>query len=211
MSSGTVAAPGTGTATAGRARRQPLLRRIPRPDWATATLALLCYVPLLFTQPGKIGADTKQYLYLDIDKMLSRAPYMWDPHVGMGTVTHQNIGYLLPMGPWYWFFSHIGVPTWIAERLWTGTLLFAAATGVMYLLRTFGWSRRAMFVAGLAYGMSPYVLEYEARISAILMPWAGLGWLLGTVVRGLRVAADAGNAAHPPSRLARWRILRSLR
>lgn len=130
---------------------------------------------------------------------------MWDPHVGMGTVTHQNIGYLLPMGPWYWFFSHIGVPTWIAERLWTGTLLFAAATGVMYLLRTFGWSRRATFVAGLAYGMSPYVLEYEARISAILMPWAALGWLLGTVVRGLRVAADAGNAANPPGRLARWR------
>ena len=191
MSSGTVAAPGTGSATAGRARHQPLLRRIPRPDWAIATLVLLCYVPLLFTQPGKIGADTKQYLYLDIDRMLSRAPYMWDPHVGMGTVTHQNIGYLLPMGPWYWFFSHIGVPTWIAERLWTGTLLFAAATGVMYLLRTFGWSRRATFVAGLAYGMSPYVLEYEARISAILMPWAALGWLVGLTVVFMPLALRA--------------------
>ena len=27
---------------------------------------------------------------------------MWDPNIGMGTVTHQNIGYLFPMGPFYW-------------------------------------------------------------------------------------------------------------
>ncbi len=27
---------------------------------------------------------------------------MWDPNVGMGTVTHQTIGYVFPMGPYYW-------------------------------------------------------------------------------------------------------------
>ena len=27
---------------------------------------------------------------------------MWDPNIGLGTVTHQNIGYLFPMGPFYW-------------------------------------------------------------------------------------------------------------
>jgi arabinofuranan 3-O-arabinosyltransferase len=177
-----------------------LLRRLRGSNPGTWLLAAICYLPLLLTAPGKIGADTKQYLYLDIDRMLSRAPYMWDSHVGMGTVTHQNIGYLLPMGPWYWFFDHIGVPIWVAERLWTGTLLFAAAAGVQYLLRTFGWGRRAMFIAALAYGLSPYVLEYEARISAILMPWAGLPWLLGAVIRGLRQVTDPTTG-----RLARWR------
>src|SRR5205085_1521539 len=85
----------------------------------TPVLALVAYVPLLLTAPGKVGADTKQYLYLDPARLLTQAPSMWDPNVGMGTVTHQNIGYLLPMGPWYRFFDLVGVPDWIAQRLWT--------------------------------------------------------------------------------------------
>src|SRR4051812_24382086 len=63
--------------------------------------ALLAYVPLLLTHPGMIGADTKTYLYLDPAKLLSDAPYVWDSQIGLGTVTHQNIGYLFPMGPFY--------------------------------------------------------------------------------------------------------------
>src|SRR6476661_5404754 len=59
-----------------------------------ALLGLLAYLPPLFTSPGKVAADTKQYLYLDPGRLLSRAPSMWDPNVAMGTVTHQTIGYL---------------------------------------------------------------------------------------------------------------------
>ena len=174
-------------------------------------LALVSYVPLLCTHPGKIGADTKQYLYLDPGRLLGRAPSMWEPNVGMGTVTHQNIGYLLPMGPWYWVLRTLGVPTWIAQRLWTGTLLFLAGLGVVFLLRTISsgpakagadakalprtaaerterghFGDLALVVAGLAYALSPYVLEYEARISAILMPWSALPWLVALVIRSLR-------------------------
>ena len=36
-------------------------------------LAALAYVPLLLTKPGQVGADTKQYLYLDPGRMLGRA------------------------------------------------------------------------------------------------------------------------------------------
>jgi arabinofuranan 3-O-arabinosyltransferase len=170
-------------------------------------LAVIAYVPLLFTHPGMVGADTKQYLYLDPSRMLAHAPSMWDPTVGMGTVTHQNIGYLLPMGPWYWTLHLLRVPTWVAQRLWIGTLLFLAGLGVVFLLRTLGWegvrpghldepaaagpARRdgygpAVLVAALAFMLSPYVLEYEARISAILMPWAALPWMVALVIRALR-------------------------
>ena len=168
-------------------------------------LAAVCYLPLLFTHIGKVGADTKQYLYLDPGRMLARAPSMWDPNVGMGTVTHQNIGYLLPMGPWYWLFHAAGVPVWVAQRLWTGTLLFSAALGVVFLLgalrpeqvgpraeaeeaapQTHLFGPGAVVVAALGYALSPYVLEYEARISAILMPWAALPWMVALVVRSLR-------------------------
>ncbi|GAC1312641.1 MAG: hypothetical protein NVSMB12_03040 [Acidimicrobiales bacterium] len=159
-------------------------------------LAAVCYLPLLFTHVGKIGADTKQYLYLDPGRLLARAPSMWDPNVGMGTVTHQNIGYLLPLGPWYWMFHTLGIPMWIAQRMWTGTLLFTAGLGVAFLIRALRPDEEAddpailgsgaVLVASLAYALTPYVLEYEARISAILMPWSALPWMVALVIRSLR-------------------------
>ena len=69
---------------------------------------MVAYVPLLLTKPGRIGADTKTYLYLDPARLLSRAVSMWDPNIGLGTITHQNIGYLWPMGPYYWLMQTVG-------------------------------------------------------------------------------------------------------
>ena len=43
-----------------------------------------------------------------------------------------------------------------------------------------------MLVAALAYALSPYVLDYAARISVILLPWAGLPWLIAFLARALR-------------------------
>jgi arabinofuranan 3-O-arabinosyltransferase len=152
--------------------------------------ALVAYVPLLLTERGQVGADTKTYLYLDPGRVLERAPYLWDEHIGAGTITHQNIGYLWPMGPWYWLFDTLGLPDWVAQRLWLGTVMFAAALGVRFLLRTLGWRDRTgeygVLVASLAYMLSPYVLDYAARISVILLPWAGLPWLIALTVRTLR-------------------------
>ncbi|MBS1838823.1 MAG: DUF3367 domain-containing protein, partial [Actinobacteria bacterium] len=75
----------------------PVPRR--RPSIGAVLLVAVAYVPLLLTKPGRIGADTKTYLYLDPGRLLSRAVSMWDPNIGLGTITHQNIGYLWPMGP----------------------------------------------------------------------------------------------------------------
>jgi arabinofuranan 3-O-arabinosyltransferase len=157
-----------------------------RSRWHLVVLALLAYVPLLLTHPGWIAADTKAYLYLDPTRLLQSARYLWSPNVGMGTVTHQNIGYLFPMGPWYWFFHVVGVPTWVAQRLWMGTLLFAAATGVRYLARLLGVSAWGQLAAALTYMLTPYLIDYLARTSAILMPWSGLGWLVGFIVVAVR-------------------------
>ena len=111
---------------------------------------------------------------------------MWDPNIGMGTVTHQNIGYLFPMGPYYWLFDRLGVPDWVAQRLWLGSLLFAAGVGVLYLLRTFGLRGPGVVVAALAYMLTPYTLDYAARISVLLMPWAALPWMIGLMRKALR-------------------------
>ncbi|HEX2850837.1 MAG TPA: alpha-(1-_3)-arabinofuranosyltransferase family protein, partial [Acidimicrobiales bacterium] len=158
-----------------------------------ALLALLAYVPMLRTAPGIVSADTKTYLYLDPAKLMARAVSMWDPNVGMGTLTHQTIGYLFPMGPWYWIFDRIGTPDWVAQRLWLGTVLFAAGAGVLYLTRILGWRGAAPLAAALVYMLTPYLLDYSARISVILLPWAALPWLIGLADRALR----RGGWRHP--------------
>jgi len=153
---------------------------------AHAALAALAYIPLLVVRPGVETSDTKTYLYLDPGRFLRQVTNMWDPSVGLGTVNHQYLGYLLPMGPFYWFFSVLGVPVWVAQRLWLGTILFGAGAGVLYLCRSVYLEGPAKLVAALAYMLSPYFLQYAGRISVILLPWAGLPFLLAFTVRALR-------------------------
>ena len=149
-------------------------------------IAALTYIPVIFSSPGDVGADTKTYLYLDPGGVLSDARLLWDSDVALGTVTHQNIGYLWPMGPFYWVFETLGSPDWFAQRIWLGSLLFAAAMGVRFLLRVCDWSGPGLGVAMAAYGLSPYLLDYSARISAVLLPWAGLPWMIGLTVLAVR-------------------------
>jgi len=161
----------------------------------------VAYIPLLRTAPGMVEDDSKQYLYTDPARFMSQVVSMWNPDVSMGTVTHQYIGYLLPMGPYYAAMQAVGVPTWVAQRLWTGSLLFLAGAGVLFLLRTLSPATpRAgagsldtatiggvgAVVAALAYMLSPYVLQNEARQSALLLPWVGLPWMIGLTARALR-------------------------
>ncbi len=162
-------------------------RALTRPrTWVVLGLAAVAYVPLLLTARGQIAADTKAYLYLDPGRLMSRAGLMWDTHVMAGTVTHQNIGYLFPLGPYYWILERLGVPTWIAERLWLGTLLFAAGAGTMWMLRRLGLRGPGVVVGGFTYMLSPYLLAYAGRTSVILLPWACLPWLIGLVAVALR-------------------------
>ena len=148
--------------------------------------AAVAYLPLILSSPGKVGADTKAYLYLDPSRLLAEASSMWDSDVALGTVTHQTIGYLWPMGPFYWLAEALGSPDWLAQRLWLGSILFAAAAGVRYLLKTLDWRGGGLLVAMLAYELSPYVLHYSARISVVLLPWAGLPWLIALTVKAAR-------------------------
>jgi arabinofuranan 3-O-arabinosyltransferase len=151
-----------------------------------ALLALLAWVPLLLTHPGRVVADTKTYLYLDPGRLLARAVSMWDPHIGLGTVTHQNIGYLFPMGPLYWLTHALGIPAWVAQRLWLGAILFFAGIGILYLMRTLKVRGPGVAVAAVVFMLSPYALDFSARLSVILLPWAGLPWMLALVIRALR-------------------------
>jgi arabinofuranan 3-O-arabinosyltransferase len=178
----TVRTPGRTGSLYGRLRSPSALRA-----WVDyLVLAVLAFVPMLAAQPGVVTDDTKTYLYLDPGRYVRQAVSVWDPHVGLGTVTHENIGYLLPMGPFYWVMAELHVPLWVAQRLWMGCLLYAAGAGALYLCRVLGLSGAGRYVTALAYMFTPYVLQYSGRISVILMPWSGLPWMLAFVVLALR-------------------------
>ncbi|HUC38209.1 MAG TPA: alpha-(1-_3)-arabinofuranosyltransferase family protein [Acidimicrobiales bacterium] len=149
-------------------------------------LAAIAYIPLLVVKPGVVTSDTKTYLYLDPGRFLRQVASMWDPSVALGTVTHEYIGYLLPMGPFYWFFSVAGVPVWVAQRLWLGSVIFAAGAGLLLLCRTVDVRSPGRTVGALAFMISPYLLQYSGRISVILLPWAGLPFMVAFAARALR-------------------------
>ncbi len=151
-----------------------------------AVIALLAYGPLLLSDVGRVVADTKAYLYLDPARLLARAPWMWHSEVGLGTVTHQNIGFVWPIGPFYWLGEVLGLPDWVTQRLWMGSILLVAGLGTRWLLQTLGWRGPALLVSALAYMLSPYLLNFLSWVSPILLPWAALPWLLGLTDRALR-------------------------
>ncbi|HWM18888.1 MAG TPA: alpha-(1-_3)-arabinofuranosyltransferase family protein [Ilumatobacteraceae bacterium] len=149
-------------------------------------LGLLAYLPSLTAGRGRMPADTKLYLYLDPGRLVSDAPYTFDGRQFAGWVPHQTISYLWPSGPWYWLFETIGVPDWIAHRLWIGTILFAAGLGVRWLAHLLGIGGAAAVAAAALYQLSPFVLPYLSRTSLMLLPYAGLGWIIGLTMLAAR-------------------------
>ncbi|HLH28804.1 MAG TPA: alpha-(1-_3)-arabinofuranosyltransferase family protein, partial [Acidimicrobiales bacterium] len=181
--------PQTDPPTAGRLTRVGRALRSPgrlRTCVDYGALAVLAVVPMLASRPGVVTDDTKTYLYLDPGRYVRAAASLWTPGVGLGTVTHENVGYLLPMGPYFWLMAELHAPVWVAQRLWMGGLLLGAGAGALFLCRTLGLRGPGPYVAAAGFMYTPYVLQYAGRISVILLPWAGLPWMIAFVVRGLR-------------------------
>ena len=149
-------------------------------------LALVAYIPQLLSQPGTADADTKVYLYYDPAAYLRQSLAIWDPTRSLGTVTFQQVGYLWPMGPFYLLAHSLGIPLWVAERLWVGSILFAAGAGILYLCRALDLGGPGRFVAAAAFMLSPYPLQYLGRISVLLLPWAGMPWMVALTVQAAR-------------------------
>ena len=178
-------------------RRTPLVAVLARRiDFAI--LALLAYLPALFSSPGRMPADTKLYLYTDPGGLIDRAASTFEPDQLAGWVPHQQITYLWPSGPWFWVFDALAVPDWVAHRLWIGSIMFAAGAGARHCARHLGHGGAAALAAAAVYQLSPYLLPYISRTSLLLLPWAGLGWIVAATIRATRSDVQA-------TRLDRWR------
>lgn len=163
-------------------------------SWLSITiLGLLAYPAALSSAPGRMPSDSKLYVYLNPGRFLSDTTTTFDPRQFAGWVPHQHIAYLWPTGPWYWVFDQLGVPDWVAHRLWIGTLCLLAGLGVRWMARVLGLAPVAALVAAVVYQLSPYLLPYVSRTSVLLLPWAGLGWIVGATA----LAAARGRWRYP--------------
>ena len=181
------------TASRGRhaIRKNPRGTRPERRGWVwggTALLAVLAYAPLLAVRPGVVTPDTKTYLYLDPLRFLSQVPFMWNPTVGTGHGDARVHRLPAPDGP----VLRCPPP---AGRAGVGGA--AAVDGVHPLRRgrghpvplpCMGLRGPGPVAAATAYMLSPYFLQYAARISVILLPWAGLPFMLAFAIVALRGA-----------------------
>src|SRR3546814_20310386 len=102
------------------------------------------------TRTDTLFPYTTLFRSLDPGGLLERAANVWDPTIAGGTVTHQNIGYLWPMGPYFWLAERLGTPDWLASRVWIGSILFAASLGALVLIRHLLVRHPVQVVAALA-------------------------------------------------------------
>jgi arabinofuranan 3-O-arabinosyltransferase len=177
-----------------RARRLPLAPETRR----ILGFCLLFLVLPFLTAPGNLIADTKFDLAIAPARFLARALHLWDPQQ-FGQLQDQAAGYLFPMGPFFVLGHLAGLPPWVIQRLWIGTVGAAAFGGVVLLAGRLGigspWSRIA---AGVGYAASPAALTLIGGLSSEFLPAAMLPWILIPLVRAaqgggqMRAAGQGG-------------------
>ncbi|MBV9713837.1 MAG: DUF3367 domain-containing protein [Solirubrobacterales bacterium] len=140
--------------------------------------------------PGHILADTKLDLFVAPGRFLTRSLNLWDASSAFGQVQNQAVGYLFPMGPFFAGAAGIGVPMWIAQRVWLAVLVSCAVWGttrVAGALRI--GSPTGCVLAGLIYGLSPFIVGQLASTSAGVIPAALAPWALLPLIRASRAGS----------------------
>lgn len=151
-------------------------------------LAVFCYLLAFAQRPGMAYSDSRAELTVDPGLMLDRIGSLWSTTADLGHVqSGQFVGYLLPMGSWFAGAQAVGIPLWIAERLWLGTLMALSAWGAIKLMDAlYGRPRGiAHAVAGLLYAVNPFVIVFTSRGSVTLLAYCVLPWMLVAAHRGL--------------------------
>ncbi|MGH2857452.1 MAG: alpha-(1-_3)-arabinofuranosyltransferase domain-containing protein, partial [Solirubrobacteraceae bacterium] len=163
--------------------------RAGRSRWVPLGLAGAAFIISFAQRTGLDTADTKVDLHVDPVRFLSQLVSVWSPTEGLGHVQGgQYSGYLWPMGPFFALGHLLGLPDWVTERLWLGTLLALAAWGTVRLMDELLSRRRgvAHLVAGAVFMVNPYVVVFTARTTVFLLAYAALPWLMLIAHRGLR-------------------------
>jgi arabinofuranan 3-O-arabinosyltransferase len=163
------------------------LRLVRSPStWIVLALTALSFVQ----RPGKTTFDTKLDLSVDPLSFLQRALHLWNPEATSGELQNQAYGYLFPMGPYFALCRLVGMPAWVAQRLWCAILLGVAFGGALLVARALGiGTERARLVGALGYALAPRMLTEIGPLSAEMLPAVLLPWVLLPLVRADKFAS----------------------
>jgi arabinofuranan 3-O-arabinosyltransferase len=164
------------------------MRRLRREAVFPVALSIGAYALAFAQRPGWASADTKINLHVAPGRFLLDVASMWTSSGQLGDVqTGQYSGYLFPMGPFFAAGHAIGLPAWVVQRLWLGTLLALGAWGTVRLVDSLLGRPRgvAQLVAGAVTILNPFVVTYVNRSTVTLLAYVALPWLLLAVHEGL--------------------------
>ncbi|HET7899910.1 MAG TPA: alpha-(1-_3)-arabinofuranosyltransferase family protein [Candidatus Nanopelagicales bacterium] len=166
-------------------------------DRARMWAVIVALVAAAFVQwPGKVAADTKVDLYENPWGLLARALHLWDPQTASGALQNQAYGYLFPQGPFYGVLHSLGVPAWVAQRLWWALLLVVAFLGMRQLLRVLRIGTPTIaLLGGVVFALSPRILSTMGQVSSEVWPMAMAPWVLVPLVRHGMLGGDPRRAA----------------
>ena len=147
------------------------------------------YAVAFIQRPGEAVADTRIELSADPGLFLERVASLWSSTTDLGHLqSGQFNGYLVPMAPYFAAGDAAGVPMWIVQRVWLGTLIVISAWGAVRLLWALLGRRDVVAGAGaaLVFALNPYVVQFVSRGTVTLIAYATLPWLMLAVHRGVR-------------------------
>lgn len=158
--------------------------------WAAGVWAVV-FTGLLLQAPGRVVFDTKLDVDLTPGTFLGGLARLWNPRQGFGGLQDQAVGYAFPMGPAHLLAEALGIPPWIAERLWMSAVVAAAFWGVVRLTERLGAGNAGTrLTAAAAYALWPTLTSLVGSTSAAVLPLALLPWVLVPLVDGARQGAS---------------------
>lgn len=175
-----------------------VLNRSDRSAWRLrlAAVCVALFALVLKQAPFQLVGDTKLDLSVDPLRFLGRALHLWDPTSNFGETQNQGYGYLFPMGPFFALGHLSGLPAWVVQRLWWGTLLTLAFLGMVMLSERLRiGSPFARLLGGLAFALSPSVLSKLGPISIETLPYCLAPWVLIPLVTGSSTGSPRRAAA----------------
>lgn len=150
---------------------------------------MVLLVAVQFVQrPGQTTFDTKFDLSVDPSGFLAKALHLWNPQLSFGELQNQAYGYLFPQGPFFVLAEWVHLPTWVAQRLWSGLLLVVAYQGARRLYRALATDTGpwAPLLAGAGYALAPRMVGLVGVLSAEGEPAAVLPWVTLPLVLAVR-------------------------
>lgn len=155
----------------------------PASSWWTTIVCLLLTGLVFAHASGRMLPDTNPGLQINPERLLRSGLSTWNAGVGAGAMSTPDISVLFPAAPFFALMHAIGLPAWIAQRLWWSLLITIAFIGVRKLGTRIGVRYgSAATIGALFYVCVLVTFGSVFTHSAAALPMVMLPWMLAPLV-----------------------------